>query len=254
MGTSQKAFNYLGLPAEIRIMIMEYVLVPGDLYPQHHSPHPPTTDASATECGTSPVVGAHGELVKASGPLDFQLLAVCKQIHAEGGRLFYEKNTFHLPPGPIENTLERLDKLRPEHRDMIKSVSITVTPCDISPSVLAAINQWREGAEPGELSDYHVLSYLKSHLWEKKVEFLREWKSLDVIYMRNVFTSFTVELGRMKKRSRNRVVARSFRRLVKDMFGVLHGTIEVRGWEALSLQLMEHGRFGSCNCCYALDQ
>ena len=115
---------YISLPAEIRNRIMDYALAPGDVY-------------LATKADPANWTGSKASTSGCEGPTSgCQMLATCKQIYMEGHEVFYAGNNFHLPAGPIKGFLNWYEALRPEHRDLIRSVTIDMSILDLTPSVL----------------------------------------------------------------------------------------------------------------------
>lgn len=174
MATSEKHFRYFALPAEIRNHIMEYILVPGDIYirpaqrarraqqpwkspsPQpkrfvnaistlfRHSPSQPQRRVTDTT-----EFSLNGQFaIQQSG---FQLLATCKQAYNEGHYMFYAMNTFHWPPGPVNNTDGWYADLQPEHRSMIKTIFIDLNLFDLPYGGIEAVEKSasrRRGGRP----------------------------------------------------------------------------------------------------------
>lgn len=192
---SQEGFNYLSLPPEIRNMVMGYVLVPGDVYPLS-SPRP-------AECQT-----LRDEQLPEDRPRrlpGFQLLAACKQTQAEGQRLYYEENTFHLPPGPVEHTEEWLVSLRPEHRDMIKSVCFVPSFNDLTPAILLESEQFGKfNGRKYNMPEHQIEAIIVGRalnrlelLWRDKMAFLPYLKTLEAIYLKEFPSPHTINVHRV---------------------------------------------------------
>ena len=197
MSNSQNLLGYLSLPAEVRNMVMEYVLMPGDVYPQ-------------------PSANSAPDIKQLPG---FQLLAACKTTQAEGQRLFYEYNTFHIPRGRVRETLAWYNKLLPEHRDMIKWVFITLTleDLDASQAGLTEIDRWRKAASLRNGAIKHDLTYyLMGHVWKVKLELLANWRSLEVVHVKTHRRIFTIE-GSMIPNAADKDLVLNFSDLVPNV-------------------------------------
>ena len=115
---------YLSLPGEIRNRIMDYALSPGEVY-------------LATKADPANWTGSKTSTSGCEGTTSVcQILATCKQLYMEGHEAYYAGNSFHLPPGPVEGFLKWYEALRPNHRDLIRSVTIDFSILDLTPSVL----------------------------------------------------------------------------------------------------------------------
>lgn len=137
----QQPVGYFSLPPEIRNMIMELVLVPGQValvapksFKRHRSSLLQRTFQRVMKTGSQ---RREKDLKPTciSWPPGFQLLATCKQACAEGQAVFYTSNVFVLPPGPvvIENLI--LKNLHPQQRAMIKRIGIRISLRDLTPEV-----------------------------------------------------------------------------------------------------------------------
>ena len=103
---------------------MDYALTPGEVYLATKTDPANWTGSKTSTCGCE-------------GPTSgFQILATCKQLYMEGHEVYYASNNFHLPPGPVEGFLKWYEALRPNHRDLIRSVTIDFSILDLTPSVL----------------------------------------------------------------------------------------------------------------------
>lgn len=206
MPAEHKPFRYFDLPGEIRNKILQYGLVAGDIYPcgeasmRARKRKPKAVwDMMYEAFGLWKFAGLEGLVPKVDKPQrqivtplpGFQLLATCKQARLEGRSIFYELNTFHLPHGPIQNTLQWIEKIQPESRNMIKKVCITLSIADLTPATLEAFDRWRWAMDlnhPGVHHDRLVVSdlasYLETRIWREKIEFLKKWKSLETICLK----------------------------------------------------------------------
>ena len=157
---------YFSLPGEVRNKIMNYVLVPGDIYPRSPVSETPTRNPDAPfKAGSRPGV---------------QLIATCKQAYHEGHSLLYSLNTFHLPP---TTTFLWADRLQAKHKALVKRISITLGLNESTPAMLNQIESsmskrvrqkhgilWAE-----EISDALV------ELWKSKLGYIAAWTSLEEI-------------------------------------------------------------------------
>jgi len=265
MTTRQKGFDYLSLPPELRNQVMEYALVPGNVYPKKPSRRPtrgfreslwrnlggpkftklirPTTHPAVAipfplaflinvftvieyfrrrskgklrlwfvlweffaffillySDRARPACWEVNQLIDAGHYKlpGYQLLAACEQTQEEGERLFYEKNTFHLPPGQLKHTLDWLYELQPWHEIMIKSVCITLSSADLTPSILTKIDKVRkeEMSEPGFSEERflrRIIYDFLNEIWAEKLRFLARWRTLDTIHVRGIDHRFSIQ-------------------------------------------------------------
>lgn len=162
--------SYFSLPGEIRNKIMDYVLVPGDIYP--------CRPAQTTSTGSSDT------MAKAESHPGIQLIATCRQAYHEGHNLFYSSNTFHLPP---TMTFEWPDRLQPKHKAMIKRISTPIGLDELTPEMLHKI----ESSVPAgvdQKSGDHWASASASALidaWSSKFTYIAAWNSLEEIELRS---------------------------------------------------------------------
>lgn len=204
MPAPQKPFRYFDLPGEIRNKILHYVLVPGDIYPRSDVSFNPRKKNTKPIWGKIyealslwKLAGLKGLVPKAdtrnqrptfAPQPGFQVLATCKQARSEGYAMFYDLNTFHLPHGPVQNTLQWVGNIQPESRDRIKKVCVTLSIADLTPAALEAFDRWRWAmglSNPSVHFDrlvvYDLARYMETRLWREKIEFLEGWKSLQKI-------------------------------------------------------------------------
>ena len=141
----QQPLGYFSLPQEIRDQIMDYVLVPGEILltgPKPINRHHRPSALRAVHRMVETVSRRHhrdSTSVRVRQPPGFQLLATCKQACAEGLTVFYSRNIFYLPAGPVENTHRTLAALAPLHQSLIKKVGIEMSGRDLTPSVIEEI-------------------------------------------------------------------------------------------------------------------
>jgi len=172
-------------------------------------------------------------------PPGHQLLSACKQTQEEGHRLFYETNTFHLPPGPVEHTQEWLNKLSSEHKKMINSVSITLSSADLTPGMLADLDECRRRAlrQPG-FDERDFLWIVCDKIWEKawmpKLRLLRQWGTLNEVHVRGLDHNFTVKANQLLSAD-----CRYQYSFIKErVWSELFGSVRHRGWRYAKSRLM----------------
>lgn len=173
--------SYFSLPAEVRNQIMDYVLVPGDIYPCR-----PDLETSTRSPDTTVNVASHSGV---------QLIATCKQAHQEGHGLFYSSNTFHLPPIEI---FEWSMRLQAKHKAMIKRISITVGLVELTPALLNKIENSKlvrvdqKNCWNGQRWGPAVLEAL-SNVWESKLRYIAAWTSLEQVDLSSFGRTYVLE-------------------------------------------------------------
>lgn len=129
---------------------------------------------------------------RAPGPSSlpgYQILATCRQAYEEGVEQFYTKNTFYLPPGHVEHSINYFSSLAPKTRAMIKRIGIRFAVEDLAPDiiprkglVLAGDKEWATTWKDGEPK--HELSYLCAarlrQIWFEKLAWVRQWDTVRV--------------------------------------------------------------------------
>ena len=211
MATSSQRIGYLSLPAEIRIQIMEYILMPGHI--KYRKPSSPVAFKEARDSKSSwetlatvlrvllkprtdllcsivkgTIVGLVAPFFQAEAKSKPrfnhcpQLLATCRQVYNEGRHMFYEINVFHLPPGGLEDTIEWYHNLQPDNRALIKHVQIIMSTVDLTPFVLQGFKAWELTQRVLHYKYFtphqRIAEYLYLNVWKRKIEFLRAWKRL----------------------------------------------------------------------------
>lgn len=138
----QEPVGYFSLPLEIRNMIMELVLVFGDVFLDRPKPRRPDHKPSRFQAALHRAIKTvskhsnnHSKLTRISQPPGFQLLATCKQICAEGHAVFYSSNVFFLPPGSIDHARNSLKALQHQHCQMIRELGLDMSVKDLTPAV-----------------------------------------------------------------------------------------------------------------------
>lgn len=137
--------GFLDLPREIRDQIMELVLHPGKV-------HIYANPGSFCE-----VIGGDEYLKTFAGPVDHeeqrhygvQLLATCRQIYEDGHKLWYENNTFYLPPCPFREMKRILSAYQRKHLSIIGRLVVRCRIDDVSEKEIrslkdSAAGYWRE--------------------------------------------------------------------------------------------------------------
>ena len=199
MANSEKHFPYFALPPETRNQIMEYVLIPGDVYirptngarhvEQAPKPKPPSSrlrrfvnsmaTLSRQLSGRARRVITHSMDLRPKRDFTaqqpgFQLLATCKQAYNEGHHMFYANNTFHLPPGPVNNIDGWYPNLQPKHQKIIRTICIDLSLADLTCGGMDAVecSAWsRRGGRPdnndGQVWSFEAMYQLELRVWTK---------------------------------------------------------------------------------------
>ena len=123
-----------------------------------------------------------------------EFLATCRKIRDEGSPVFYGMNTFHLPHGPVLNTVHWLLSINPEHGKHIRTVLVSFDERDITSTALEMFEQWRQrNAAPQFYQTYTIhlplftepelARFLRTKLWKEKWILLRRWSTLEAIHL-----------------------------------------------------------------------
>ena len=176
MATPQNQFRYCALPAEIRNQIMEYVLIPGDVYirPTNRTPHA-QHPWKASSSRLKRFVGAMASLsrhlfgqpqclvtdtadVRLKGQSTIQqagcqFLETCKQAYNDGHYTLYAINTFH---GRLVLSVTQMvgTNLQPEHRKMIKTICIDLDNVELMGRAMDVVEASARRRRGGRLDDY----------------------------------------------------------------------------------------------------
>ena len=188
MVTPRNHFRYFALPAEIRNQIMEYILIPGDIYirPEKRKSRFSQLERYLTAMATRSrhlsgklqrfVTGTSLDKQCTIQQSDFHLLATCKQAYNDGHYMFYAMNTFHLPPGPVENKDHWFAHLRPEHQKMIKTIRIDLKLAELTYGDLDAVEvslRYLRGGRPdnydGNAWSREAILWFELRMWTKIV-------------------------------------------------------------------------------------
>ena len=108
-------------------------------------------------------------------------MATCRQAYDEGHALFYSSNTFHLP---TTETFEWSDRLQPKHKGLIKRISLTIGPNELTASMISRIDStYRDFvSEKGEHTaiKHSVFSTMRN-AWGSKIAYMATWSSLEEV-------------------------------------------------------------------------
>lgn len=212
--SSNSSYGYNILPGELRNLIRKEILVPGEVWIRP----PPLCKGAKLDLldkiwlwlvslldslvtlikfedrltlmmsKLTHLQGRLGKRPKSSrrikrGPCTaYRFLASCKQARQEDSATFYSQNTFHLPPGPVANTEEWLQRLRPEDVALLDSMVLDFSLLDLEPrmldiiyikAVLKSFIPFR-GPMPAILID-DIQNHLFG-LWRAKLAFLERWQ------------------------------------------------------------------------------
>lgn len=263
---------YLNLPGEVRNQIMGYVLMPGNVHPRVALSVPAKKRASnskstwnvlmvairgmsleciqkvllAVICRVLSGVFAPFFAVESRRKIQpgFQLLATCKQVRLEGRGMFYGTNIFHLPHGPLEDTLKWYDKLNAEHQALIKHVQLTLSLADLTPMVLEGLDTWNLIETDECFSAHHATAlFLRTQVWKQKMDFLRAWKGLDSVYIKIWDHDCSLQSGNLRgfaERYSNGILRLAGRKANAELRNMINAT----GWEATRASLAVRGKEG----------
>lgn len=119
----------------------------------------------------------------------YQILATCRQAYEEGVEGFYTKNTFYLPPGPVEHSIHYFDCLTPTNRVKIKTIGVRFGIEDLVPIttpqkdvVLDCDDKWTAAwktGEPEESLSYYCDEKLRE-IWFQKLSWIRNWNTVRI--------------------------------------------------------------------------
>lgn len=255
MAIPSQVFRYTSLPAELRNAIMEYALVPGDVYPcltesKPTSPKPSRklfrTVLSHPRAVFKVRVGGVEHQLATKQP-GFQLLRTCKKAYQDGHYMFYSMNTFHLPAGSARDAEEWFDNLKPDHRSLIKSACMTFSLADLTPEVLVQMDKkWLWDLPLKTRQDerrmvFEVTYLLCWRFWQEKIRFLQKWDTLDTVYLEKACGETSVFDGdafRALDAKEEKVLVDVAREKVKVE---LEGMVNEMGWKATKRWLMTRG-------------
>lgn len=198
---------------------MEYALVPGDVYPctttavkERSSKLPSGKLLRAAGFFKRPST-QHFKMIKMGGvdydiisssngnhgkskdkeqkqlQSGFQLFKTCKTAYRDGYRIFYSSNTFHLPPGSASDLENWFDKLKLEHRSLIKSVCLTFSIKDITPNVLKEMEKkwlWDIPVNTRRLEQrivFEVAYALCWRYWQDKIDWVKKSEGIERVVL-----------------------------------------------------------------------
>ena len=203
--------SILQLPPEIRNRIMQFALVPGDIYLPGPSPKI-ITKAHRNLRANDPIEAIVRKIrypylskvlkrrqAQKDPKLKYgcQVLATCKQLYCEGHAMFYSLNTFHLAPGPLHNTTVYFDNLQKHHKALIKHVAFGLSVADLNPTIVSGLCAKLSGTR-FDLATYRqdcraVFVYLLPavvEIWFSKLSWLLPWENLTEIRMQHHLLSW----------------------------------------------------------------
>lgn len=256
MATPTAVFRYTSLPAEIRNIIMEHALVPGDVYPCTKEPKSTSTKSSRKllrAVFTHPRavlnvrVGGVDHQVAAKQP-GFHLLTTCQKAYQDGHYMFYSMNTFHLPAGSARDAEHWFNNLKPDHRSSIKSACMTFSLADLTPEVFVQMEKkWLWDLPHKTRQDerrmvFEVAYLLCWRFWQEKVRFLQKWDTLDRVYLEKMSgepSAFDGEAFRNLDAKEEKVLMDTAR---EEVVVELDGMVGQLGWKATKKWLMTRGQ------------
>ena len=191
--------SILLLPPEIRNRIMQFVLVPGDIYLPGR-PSSIITKARRNLRAKDPieavvrrihfpylsmVLDEHQARQDIELKYGCQVLATCKQLYCEGHAMFYSLNTFHLAPGPLCISANYFDNLQPHHSALIKHIAVGFGMADVTPILVSELRAKVSGKSISSSTPRRDVTAVTRHLreasmktWSSKLMWLRSWQSL----------------------------------------------------------------------------
>lgn len=144
-------FDYFALPGEIRNQIMELVLAPGDVH----------------------YIQPRKKSKKSTQPLPtVQFLALNRQAYAEGRKMFYSENSFHLPAGPEAYTKSMLDRYQPQNFALIRRLTLDIGLHDLC--YVEKFKQFDTKTWGPTLFNDNGLDDCLVEVWKSKIILIRE--------------------------------------------------------------------------------
>lgn len=132
---------------------------------------------SSTEAFKNPVPG-------------IQLLATNRRIYNEGHHIFWTRNMFYLPQGPLAHAQNRFDNILPDHKPLIKRIGVKFSFLDLTKDVVAAIevhsksfsfpSSNKQGIDDliaKQVAELCVKAL--AHIWAAKLAWTWKWKDLE---------------------------------------------------------------------------
>lgn len=119
----------------------------------------------------------------------FQLLAASRQIRDESQAMFWSRNTFYLPRGPLAHTQFYFGNVLLQHKALISSIGIQFSLLDLTEEVLAAVEgllcccpreEWERKEQCCVLrfQAASLCTVALAWLWTSKLAWVRSWKGL----------------------------------------------------------------------------
>ncbi len=131
---------------------MEHVLVDGEIQLQVWKP-----EEKANEVGFLRKVPDPDRPKRIVQPPGLNFLSTCKQACAEGYPIFFSKNMFYLPWGPLYNSAKCLDQIGQEYQSMIRNLGVTYGLQDLTPAGFEIIKKNMEQDDP------YILPFMFGH-------------------------------------------------------------------------------------------
>ena len=120
--------------------------------------------------------------------------------------MFYGQNTFHLSPGPLALSTYYFTRLRPHHRDLIKSLAVTFTIADLTIEAFQEVEgelkrqkrrrnieffKYMPRQEQARIWTACSITVLES-IWRQKLDWLLTWPNLDRVTLSGPTWDLTV--------------------------------------------------------------
>ncbi|KAL8950968.1 MAG: hypothetical protein Q9222_003029 [Ikaeria aurantiellina] len=215
---AKNRIGYLSLPPELRHQILQDVLVTGHVYPYggfsvHETwlrdfKYATTAHRQAWKnflrhpnnflcCCLGEAIEGYFDvffytptLCISAVDIGPHILSTCRTAYEEGHHMFYSQNTFHIPHGPLSITKSYFDRLRPEHKRLIRRIVLDMNLLDLTVEAFDNIEtQLRSknvahGKLPHDKSvdDWVApVAYSIISTWRSKLAWLRSWTWLEQI-------------------------------------------------------------------------
>ncbi|KAL8999826.1 MAG: hypothetical protein Q9169_001366 [Polycauliona sp. 2 TL-2023] len=212
-----EARGFLALPREIRLQILEEVLVPGIVYPYRDM-----IVFQKLEQDWQIIIATHLQTWKdfIRNPSVFRLrsisnlssrcsavrlateeslypinavprcLPTCRTIFCEGLELFYSKNKFLMEYGPLSISRDYYERLQPKHKRLIRRLEVKLHWCDLTFEALNHIEDQLRAKDvahgrlpPDDSVEDWVppAVYQVMSIWRSKLAWLQEWTWLEYL-------------------------------------------------------------------------
>ena len=144
-----------------------------------------------------------------------QILASCKQLYCEGYRIFYERNVFHLAPGPLSTSSQYFENLQPHHRSLIRHLAIDTSALDLTQKFATALEKKMNGERihvstlftHSQLFTLPIFGYMREML-SSKLEYVCSWQG--AVDLKLQHRSVSLRKGPDPPRSPMRILTRGF--------------------------------------------